>query len=215
MCWTGLWLVTFGSCDEEICYLKYLNYLWSRMTVDAFPYAACCFYNARWLAWDFLVWGLSTWQKICKDRDCILLVLHVVSLVEALHGWHCDIVVQELCLKFRFSSICFSGRCKEILCPDMSETLWVDPDFPPDHTSIGCAENSTLRTIPSWAPIQELFPERPLLGKIDPNDLRQGDVGDCWLLAAIQTLAEYPDSIKNVFWAENPASLSQFKAWEL
>ena len=27
MCWTGLWLVTFGSCDEEICYLKYLNYL--------------------------------------------------------------------------------------------------------------------------------------------------------------------------------------------
>ena len=75
----------------------------------------------------------------------------------------------------------------------------MDPDFPPDHTSIGCAENSTLRTIPSWAPIQELFPERPLLGKIDPNDLRQGDVGDCWLLAAIQTLAEYPDSIKNVF----------------
>ena len=82
----------------------------------------------------------------------------------------------------------------------------MDPDFPPDHTSIGCAENSTLRTIPSWAPIQELFPERPLLGKIDPNDLRQGDVGDCWLLAAIQTLAEYPDSIKNVFKTqEHPA----------
>lgn len=77
--------------------------------------------------------------------------------------------------------------------------LWVDPAFPPDHTSIGCAKDSKLMTPPYWSPIQAVFPDKPLLGEIDPNDLQQGGIGDCWLISAFQTLAEYPDAVKQLF----------------
>lgn len=36
-------------------------------------------------------------------------------------------------------------------------------------------------------------------GKIEPSDLCQGAVGDCWLVAAFACAAEYPDAIRNLF----------------
>ena len=34
---------------------------------------------------------------------------------------------------------------------------------------------------------------------IDPSDIGQGSLGDCWLLAAIACLAEYPDALRKLF----------------
>eukprot|EP00127_Corallochytrium_limacisporum_P006475 Clim_evm6s229 gene=Clim_evmTU6s229 len=61
-----------------------------------------------------------------------------------------------------------------------------------------------------WVRAEEVLPprnpnikksQRPCLfqGKIEPNDIRQGKLGDCWLLAALSALAEHPASIRNVF----------------
>ena len=43
--------------------------------------------------------------------------------------------------------------------------------------------------------------KRPQLfeGGIEPDDLCQGAVGDCWLVAALACASEYPDCIRNVF----------------
>eukprot|EP01043_Picozoa_sp_COSAG02_P083156 COSAG02_NODE_21234_length_797_cov_0.969914_1_plen_265_part_11 len=38
-----------------------------------------------------------------------------------------------------------------------------------------------------------------MIGKVDPNDVNQGSVGDCWLLSAISSLAEFPGAIKHLF----------------
>mmetsp|Transcript_45362 Transcript_45362/g.82865 ORF Transcript_45362/g.82865 Transcript_45362/m.82865 type:complete len:728 (+) Transcript_45362:126-2309(+) len=38
-----------------------------------------------------------------------------------------------------------------------------------------------------------------LFGSIHPNDLNQGAVGDCSLIAAISCLAEYPDALRKLF----------------
>jgi calpain-15 len=42
--------------------------------------------------------------------------------------------------------------------------------------------------------ISELFE-----GKIEPNDIKQGQLGDCYLLTALACLAEYPERIKKLF----------------
>ena len=35
--------------------------------------------------------------------------------------------------------------------------------------------------------------------RIDPKDLHQGQLGDCWLIAAVSCVAEFPAAIRNVF----------------
>jgi len=42
-----------------------------------------------------------------------------------------------------------------------------------------------------------------LFNKIEPNDVSQGAIGDCWLLAAISALAEFPSFIENNLFQEN------------
>ncbi len=38
-----------------------------------------------------------------------------------------------------------------------------------------------------------------LFNGIDPKDVAQGALGDCWLMAAIATLTEFPDDIRRLF----------------
>jgi hypothetical protein len=42
-------------------------------------------------------------------------------------------------------------------------------------------------------------PNIKLIGDVDPNDINQGTVGDCWLLGAISSLAEFDGAIKRMF----------------
>jgi hypothetical protein len=42
-------------------------------------------------------------------------------------------------------------------------------------------------------------PALKLIGDIDPNDVCQGSVGDCWLLSAISALAEFDGAVKRLF----------------
>jgi calpain-15 len=39
-------------------------------------------------------------------------------------------------------------------------------------------------------------------GGIDPNDIKQGMLGDCYFVAALATLAEWPDRVKKIFVSE-------------
>jgi hypothetical protein len=34
---------------------------------------------------------------------------------------------------------------------------------------------------------------------LSPNDVVQGELGDCWFLATLSGLAKYPDRIKRLF----------------
>jgi len=43
------------------------------------------------------------------------------------------------------------------------------------------------------------IPNLKVIGDADPNDIRQGGVGDCWLLCSISALAEYDSAIEKMF----------------
>lgn len=43
------------------------------------------------------------------------------------------------------------------------------------------------------------MPNLKIIGDIDPADITQGDIGNCWLLSAISALAEFDGAIKKLF----------------
>eukprot|EP00931_Biecheleriopsis_adriatica_P119044 TRINITY_DN94333_c0_g1_i1.p1 TRINITY_DN94333_c0_g1~~TRINITY_DN94333_c0_g1_i1.p1 ORF type:complete len:508 (-),score=110.71 TRINITY_DN94333_c0_g1_i1:110-1633(-) len=80
--------------------------------------------------------------------------------------------------------------------PDLVE----DPEFPHDNTSIGGKLDRTLR----WIPARRLNPNATLsdwhlFDGIEPADLLQGSAGDCWLIAAMAVLSEFPQAVRQMF----------------
>jgi len=98
---------------------------------------------------------------------------------------------------------------------------FADPEFPATDSSIGDPANPNVPkhllemmrlVVPGWvrpaemigkeAGKYELFGtegEPCLFSRVSPHDIKQGHLGDCWLLSAMSTLAEYPDRIRCLF----------------
>ena len=73
-----------------------------------------------------------------------------------------------------------------------------DHKFPADPSSTGL---DPPREIPAqWirAPQMTRLAEDKLFDEIHPNDCMQGGVGNCWLIAAIASIAEFPSAIERL-----------------
>ena len=80
---------------------------------------------------------------------------------------------------------------------------FLDPSFPPTDTSLYDLESEEeypLDEKPVWKRPKE-FMENPELyhNGIDPNDINQGALGNCWFMASIASVAEIPALIKRLF----------------
>ena len=77
---------------------------------------------------------------------------------------------------------------------------WTDQDFPPVESSIyrkkedshlfGGSEQAFFETL-EWKRLNEVYPESPLFreGCFEPNDIIQGNIGNCYFLATLSSLA--------------------------
>lgn len=99
------------------------------------------------------------------------------------------------------------GRARKwtIITPAAMEAVpegWKDPNFPPEDSSIGDLEGAShgrySKKDVEWVRAVELSKQRTedreplLLGDPEPQDARQGGLGNCWLISSISGLAEFP-----------------------
>lgn len=82
---------------------------------------------------------------------------------------------------------------------------WEDEEFPPQFKSlfdrsIDQGDRSKYQQF-KWKRAKEIYPNAKLFsGGIDPNDINQGALGDCYLLATLSSMAENPEDIMAMFY---------------
>mmetsp|Transcript_44735 Transcript_44735/g.104230 ORF Transcript_44735/g.104230 Transcript_44735/m.104230 type:complete len:501 (-) Transcript_44735:90-1592(-) len=105
------------------------------------------------------------------------------------------------------------------------EGLFEDPDFPASNASLGGVtgdaanplvsdylEDMMKMIVPGWVRPHQMVGRRareyklfgaegePCLFKhVSPRDIRQGTLGDCWLVSSFAAIAEYPDRVRSLF----------------
>lgn len=109
---------------------------------------------------------------------------------------------------------------KNQIPPQNTDTMFVDPFFPPNDNSIfGCDQfgnpidpsdkrrkdsSKYFKVKPGeteWKRPDEIFcgPYSVFEGKIEAGDSLQGGIGDCYFLSAISAIAEFPQMICQIF----------------
>ncbi|XP_056297841.1 calpain-12 [Pseudoliparis swirei] len=74
-----------------------------------------------------------------------------------------------------------------------SGELFADPTFPPEQTSIGTPEDPDPKKAIKWKRPKEISENALFVeGTTGTTDICQGQLGDCWLLAALSCLTMHP-----------------------
>ena len=86
-----------------------------------------------------------------------------------------------------------------------SKKAYSDDDFTPDTSAVYWSDIDTLtdqvlKTPIKWERAGKLGGGRTLFGKgISPDDINQGQVGNCWFMAAASSVAEMPGRLEKTF----------------
>ncbi|CAK9090717.1 unnamed protein product [Durusdinium trenchii] len=72
---------------------------------------------------------------------------------------------------------------------------WHDPEFEHNKASIGTKASKNMGSA-AWHRALALHPAPVLFADVAPSDVCQGRVGNCWLVAAISAVAEFPKYLK-------------------
>jgi hypothetical protein len=125
--------------------------------------------------------------------------------------------ISTICCKLLFTNAGF-------LCCTES-FLFTDQEFPPNSTTLG---KVAARTKIGWKRVSKIELQKKnsndkiktvskvFESGIEPNDIAQGQLGDCWLMSALAALSEQPETIRNCFLTDawNPRGKYQFRLWD-
>lgn len=78
---------------------------------------------------------------------------------------------------------------------------FMDPHFYPLDSSVYQGAEKHLDTPIHWRRPQDFFKGQwdVFTGSIEPNDIHQGKLGDCWFMCALASLAERPALVRRLF----------------
>jgi len=139
------------------------------------------------------------WPDVCRGRGCILYRILFCPFVLVRHAvrtfcWSCCCTYLE--------AVRFCGCCEGWLWEKFT-----DPDFAPDYKSIGVLKGDRASGViymgaVEWKRASEICENegegRAQLyeGQIEAEDMQQGQIGDCWLIAALACVAQRPEILQ-------------------
>eukprot|EP00742_Colponemidia_sp_Colp-10_P006128 GILJ01006558.1.p1 GENE.GILJ01006558.1~~GILJ01006558.1.p1 ORF type:complete len:814 (-),score=130.82 GILJ01006558.1:164-2605(-) len=98
---------------------------------------------------------------------------------------------------------------------------YIDVDFPPSDKSLyPDPSNPPAETVVHWRRPEEFFSVDParkettidiFVADIEPNDIKQGSLGDCWFMCALSALAERPELVKRLFITQSANALGVYR----
>ena len=90
------------------------------------------------------------------------------------------------------------NTCPDIAFNETPQKHFVDPYFIPGPSSVTHGEE---KRVVHWRRPSDFFQGRyeVFLDNIEPNDIKQGLLGDCWLMCALASLAERPQLVQRLF----------------
>lgn len=78
------------------------------------------------------------------------------------------------------------------------DSLFADPTFHGDSALGSCGVQEWRKPF-KWIRAKQLHKNAKLFSVIEADNIKQGELGDCWLLAAIAVMADFPGHIMNLF----------------
>eukprot|EP00995_Heteronema_vittatum_P005895 NODE_192_length_1663_cov_367.282528_g130_i0.p1 GENE.NODE_192_length_1663_cov_367.282528_g130_i0~~NODE_192_length_1663_cov_367.282528_g130_i0.p1 ORF type:complete len:434 (-),score=113.49 NODE_192_length_1663_cov_367.282528_g130_i0:280-1581(-) len=93
-------------------------------------------------------------------------------------------------------------RCCCCCFASCSCCAYKDKKFKPDNSSLGDYSEGGATEAVEWRSAVALGHDEKMMlfcGKIEPRDIQQGNVGNCWLMSAFACLAEHPGVIQRCF----------------
>jgi len=137
-------------------------------------------------------WSLKckyTWRESTPDEGLVAEVMERdrAQILEAM----------KVAAELRLDADSVGVEDIKVICA-RRETHFVDLEFPPVASSLGPGAEGKAIT---WRRPSE-FMEGPFdvfVDRIEPNDIRQGQLGDCWLMCSLSALAEFPTLVEDIF----------------
>jgi calpain-15 len=90
---------------------------------------------------------------------------------------------------------------KKNKCFFQDDTPFIDDQFPPTDRSVG----DLKKNIPPWLRIRDVVcreknekTEWTVMLNPQPNDIEQGHLGDCWLMAALTLITQRPRMLSHI-----------------
>jgi hypothetical protein len=100
-------------------------------------------------------------------------------------------------------------------------TLFKDEKFPADNTSISLIKKNTKPYRVYWKRPHEISNNpKFIVNSIKPNNIVQGDTGNCWFISAVATLATIPNyfrfvmPVNQAFDSPSYAGIFHFRFWQ-
>lgn len=155
------------------------------------------------------------WSDLCQGRSCLVYKFLCCPFLLLYNG------VRIFC------GNCLSSYSRWVFYPSCCEgCCWkkfVDKEFPPELKSIGVLKGDTASGViyvsaVEWKRASEICGQggaRLFEGEIEAEDLHQGQIGDCWLIAALACVAERPEIVQRAirYNTVDPRGKYTFRLW--